>query len=129
MVAIDTNVIISFLTRDNEAQYKKAYRVFNKQEVFIPDTVILETEWVLRYAYNFQPQEICDAFNRLFGLENVYLSTPHLTAQAIQWHIDGLDFSDAMHLANSQDCERLYSFAAKFAIRAKGIFSCTVLKH
>jgi len=53
MIAIDTNIIIRFLTHDNERQYKKAFSVFNSQEIFIPDTVILETEWVLRYAYSF----------------------------------------------------------------------------
>lgn len=128
MVAIDTNVIIRFLTRDNEAQYKKAYRIFNREEVFIPDTVILETEWVLRFAYKFQPKAICDAFNRLFGLDNVYLSNPHSTAQAIKWHTEGLDFSDALHLAHSQECEHLYSFDAKFSTKAKGHSKCSVLK-
>ncbi len=128
MVAIDTNIIIRFLTRDHEAQYKKAYRIFNTQEIFISDTVILETEWVLRYAYQFQPPDICDAFNKLFGLENVSLLTPHSTAQAIEWHRDGLDFSDALHLATSQECEQLYSFDVKFAKRAKGLAKCSVLR-
>ncbi len=128
MVAIDTNIIIRFLTRDDEAQYKKAYRIFNKQKNFIPDSVILETEWVLRYAYNFQSKNICDAFKRLFGLENVYISNPHSTAQAIEWHSSGLDFSDALHLAFSQECEQLYSFDSKFVTKAKGLSKCSVLK-
>jgi len=128
MVAIDTNIIVRFLTHDHEAQYKKAYKIFTSQEIFIPDTVILETEWVLRYAYGFQPQEICDAFNKLFGLENIYLTNPHSVSQAVQWHRDGLDFSDALHLANSQECEPMYSFDSSFAKKAKGLSNCSVLK-
>ena len=53
MIAVDTNIIIRFLTHDDNLQYKKAFSIFNTQEVFIADTVILETEWVLRYAYEF----------------------------------------------------------------------------
>ncbi len=128
MVAIDTNIIVRFLTRDHAAQYKKVYRIFNEQEIFIPDSVILETEWVLRYAYKSKPEEICDAFTRLFGLKNVNLSNPYLTAQAINWHSEGLDFSDAIHLANSQQCERLYSFDSKFVKQSKQLTNCSVLK-
>ncbi len=51
MIAVDTNIIIRFLTHDDTKQYKKAFSIFSTQDVFISDTVILETEWVLRYAY------------------------------------------------------------------------------
>ncbi|HUF10955.1 MAG TPA: type II toxin-antitoxin system VapC family toxin [Rhodothermales bacterium] len=128
MVAVDTNIVVRFLTRDHESQYRKAYRLFAKSEIFIPDTVILETEWVLRYAYGFQAKSICDAFERLFGLENVHIANPHSTAQAIEWHRDGLDFSDALHLASSQECDGLYSFDARFIKKAKGRSKCSVAR-
>jgi predicted nucleic-acid-binding protein len=51
MVAVDTNIIVRFLTQDDELQYQKSLEIFQTQNVFIPDTVILETEWVLRFAY------------------------------------------------------------------------------
>ncbi len=44
MIAIDTNIIVRFLTRDDEQQYKKSFAIFKTKEIFIPDTVILETE-------------------------------------------------------------------------------------
>ena len=127
MVAIDTNIIVRFLTRDHEAQYKKAYRIFDRHELFIPDTVILETEWVLSYAYNFPPRDICDALDRLFGLENVNITNARSTAQAIEWHRDGLDLSDALHLAHSQECDELFSFDARFIKDAKGRSKCSVV--
>jgi len=55
MTAIDTNIIVRFLTRDNQKQFTKAKEVFSQQKLFIPDTVILESEWVLRFAYHFTP--------------------------------------------------------------------------
>ena len=126
MIAVDTNIIIRFLTHDDNQQYKKAFSIFNTQEVFIADTVILETEWVLRYAYDFSPEDICNALMNLFGLRNVFLSDPAKIAQAIEWHKIGLDFSDAMHLSQCQQLGKLYTFDKKFSDKAKGLTSCTV---
>ena len=50
MIAIDTNVIVRLITRDNEEQYQKSFKIFHDKNIFIADTVILETEWVLRFA-------------------------------------------------------------------------------
>ena len=128
MVAIDTNIIVRFLTHDDEIQYSKALNIFKKNEIFIPDTVILETEWVLRYAYDFNPADISAAFTKLFGLKNVHLSDPHANSLALEWHRKGLDFSDALHLALSQQNSKLYSFDTDFAKKAKGLGNCTVTK-
>jgi len=127
MISVDTNVIVRFLTRDDDQQYEKAYSIFQSYEIFIPDTVILETEWVLRYAYNFSPAEICKAFVCLFGLKNLHLSNPALVAQAIEWHEQGVDFSDALHLTQCQQQEKMYTFDKKFSLRADGLSKCTVV--
>ncbi len=119
MIAVDTNIIIRLLTHDDEQQYKKVYAVFNRHDVFIAETVILEIEWILRYAYKFLPNQICDALVSLFGLENVYLTSPGLVAQAIEWHRQGLDFSDALHLAKCRQCEKFYTFDKGFVSGAK----------
>ncbi|WP_243147249.1 type II toxin-antitoxin system VapC family toxin [Scytonema sp. UIC 10036] len=80
MVAVDTNIIVRFLAQDDKLQYRKSLEIFQTQNVFIPDTVILETEWVLRFAYKFKPVEICEALRKLFGLPNVYLNNASLVA-------------------------------------------------
>ncbi len=126
MVAVDTNIIIRFLTHDDPRQYKKAFSIFNTQDVFISDTVILETEWVLRYAYEFSTEDICNALVKLFGLSHVHLSNPTFTAQAIEWHRQGLDFSDALHLTQCQQYDRLYTFDKKFSSKAKNLTHCSV---
>jgi len=126
MIAIDTNVIVRFLTHDDEQQYQKSYALFHKHEIFIPDTVILETEWVLRYAYNFEVETICDAFVRLFGLKNIQLANPSFVFQAIAWHRQGMDFSDALHLTHCQKYKKLYTFDKKFSVKAKGVTQCLV---
>lgn len=126
MIAVDTNVIVRLLTKDDDAQYKVAHKLFSADDIYIADTVVLETEWVLRYAYEFEPEQICTAFRKLFGLKNVRLSNAQLVAQAINWHESGLDFSDAFHLALSQQCSALKTFDDKFIKRARKISSCVV---
>ncbi len=126
MISVDTNIIIRFLTHDDNRQYKKAFSIFNSYEIFISDTVILETEWVLRFAYDYSPEDICCAFINLFGLKNVHLSNPSFIAQAIDWHKQGLDFSDAIHLTQCQKFEKLFTFDKKFSSKANGLTNCLV---
>ncbi|NJL35851.1 MAG: type II toxin-antitoxin system VapC family toxin [Leptolyngbyaceae cyanobacterium RM2_2_4] len=126
MIAVDTNIIVRLLTQDDEAQFQKSVQIFKLEEFFIPDTVILETEWVLRFAYKFQPFEICKALRNLFGLPNVHLANIGLTAQVLVWHESGLDFADAFHLAYSQHCYAMYTFDNKFVKRAEDITKCEV---
>ncbi len=128
MVAIDTNIIIRFLTRDDEEQYQASYKIFLAEDIYIPDTVILEVEWVLRYAYDFSAEAICQALRKVCGLKNVHLSDAQRIAQVITWHESGLDFADAFHLANSQTCLQLKTFDDKFIKRAKKLSACTVQK-
>ncbi|WP_009633172.1 type II toxin-antitoxin system VapC family toxin [Synechocystis sp. PCC 7509] len=126
MIAVDTNIVVRLLTQDDEQQYNKSFKLFQKHDVFIPDIVILETEWVLRFAYNFKPNKICEAFKNLFGLPNVQLTNGNLMAQVLQWHENGLDFADAIHLAQSQNCSALYTFDTKFVNKAKKLTECAV---
>jgi predicted nucleic-acid-binding protein len=126
MIAVDTNVIVRFLTRDDETQFLKAYQVFKERDIFIPDSVVLETEWVLRYAYNFSADEICNALKKLFGLPNVHLSNPVFITQAIEWREQGVDFADALHLALSQQYEQFLTFDKSYVKKAKGLCKCVV---
>ncbi len=128
MIAVDTNIVVRFLTRDDEPQFKKAVALFKRNDILIPDSVILESEWVLRYAYDFKPTSIREAFKKLFGLPNVHLSNATSIAQAIEWHASGLDFADAIHLSRCQQYDQLFTFDDKFINKSEGLCKCTVLK-
>lgn len=128
MVAVDTNIVVRLLTQDDESQFYKSLELFQTQDIFIADTVILETEWVLRFAYKFNPSEICVALRNIFGLPNVHLTNASLIAQVIQWHENGLDFADAFHLAQSQHYFEFLTFDEKFIKRAEGLTQCIIKK-
>ena len=119
MIAVDTNFVIRFLTHDDAEQFDRSYKLFKEHDVFICDSVILESEWVLRYAYEFAPDQICAALTRLFGLPNLHLANPVAISRAIDWHRQGLDFADALHVQSSTHCEEFLSFDdRRFAQRA-----------
>jgi len=66
--AIDTNVIVRFLTADDAAQAAVARRAIEAGDIFIPTTVLFETEWVLRSGYGFSSEVIGTALAGLAGL-------------------------------------------------------------
>jgi len=128
MTGVDTNILVRLLTRDNEGQFQKAFALFNKDTVFIADTVMLETEWVLRFAYSFKSHEIRDAFIKLLSLPNVKTKNPDILFLAIEWASKGLDFADALHLAYSKDSDQFATFDSDFIRRSKGLSKCVVKK-
>ena len=126
MISVDTNVIVRLLTSDDQPQFKRAKALFEKESIFITTTVILETEWVLRYAYQFEPLKIADAFQSLFGLSNVQLEEPLIIAEAMEWHKNNLDFADALHLAKSQMSKSFATFDKRLIKKALKLTSITV---
>ena len=128
MIAIDTNILVRLLTRDDEQQYQKSLNLFQNFNIFIPDTVILETEWVLRFAYKFKRLEICQAFKKVFGLPNIYLTNETLILLILEWHENGLDFADAFHLASSNNCSEFYTFDEKFIKKSQSLSNSVVKK-
>ncbi len=129
MTAIDTNIIVRFLTGDDQKQFTKAKQIFSQQKLFIPDTVLLECEWVLRFAYQFTPLEINNAFTSLLGLPNITTDNPQQLIQTLRMHKDGFDFADALHLAKSQPYTSTFlTFDKKFINIAKGKGNCKVKK-
>ena len=51
MIAVDTNVLVRFLVRDDAKQAGRAASLIRANAVWISKTVLLETECVLRSLY------------------------------------------------------------------------------
>lgn len=128
MIAIDTNVVVRFLTQDHPTQYHKAIRLFQKEEIWISKTVLLETYWVLESLYKFSKIEILKALGLLAGLPNVEIEDFAKVAPVLTWYRDGMDFADAIHLASAQDhTAQFFTFDKDFIKKAK-TNSATALK-
>lgn len=127
MRAIDTNVIVRFLTNDDRRQAQAARTAIEAGDVFIPTTVLLETEWVLRSAYGFEPGLIVEAMRGLVGLPGVTVENPSQLAQALDTMADGMDFADALHLSASSACEAFLTFDRKLADAARARVGVAVI--
>ncbi len=121
MLAVDTNLVVRIVANDEPAQVRRAIKLFQAEEILIPKTVLLETAWVLRYAYKLAPGAIVRALRAIAGLPNVTLEGPAEIALALDWFDSGLDFADALHLASSGRAGRFATFDASFARRAKAL--------
>ncbi len=115
MRAIDTNVVVRFLAGDDKQQAKAARTAVAAGDIFIATTVVLESEWVLRSAYGFEPRQIAVALRGLAGLPGVTIEEPTVLAQALDWMEAGMDFADALHLAKAGECDAFLSFDRKLA--------------
>lgn len=119
MHAIDTNVLVRFLTGDDPKQAKIARKAFEAGEIHIPVTVMIETEWVLRAGYGISRDMIATGLRAVGGLPNVNLDRPQAVATALDWFEGGMDFGDALHLALSAQCQSFITFDRKLAKLAK----------
>lgn len=113
MRAIDTNVLVRFLTKDDPEQYAKARALIEGGDIFVATTVLLEAEWVLRSGYEYAPTKIINALRSVGGLAGVTLESPDVTAQALAWSETGMHFADALHLASSNRQGSFHTFDAK----------------
>jgi predicted nucleic-acid-binding protein len=126
MISADTNIVVRFLTGDDKAQFARAKELFTNETVFIATTVFLETEWVLRYAYKFSPDDIRKAFSALLGLANVVVQDRFLFFEVLEFYQSGMDFADAIHLLSSQECRAFATFDRKLMNKAKKLISLRV---
>jgi predicted nucleic acid-binding protein len=115
MIALDTNILARYLLNDDEVQSAEAEKLLAGGESFyVPLTVWLELAWVLD-CYDCSASEIAKAVRHLLGLPNLQTSEVVALLRALDWHEQGMDFADALHLALSGRATSLASFDRRLA--------------
>ena len=128
MIAVDTNVLARFYCddpSDPEARRQRpaALRLMTESPaLFVPLTVVLELEWVLRGFYELVSEQVSSVLDHLLGLPHVTVERWELVKDASDLHRAGIDFADALHWFASRGCESFASFD-KALVRG-----CTKLK-
>lgn len=118
MRAIDTNVLVRALVRDDPHQAARAEAVLTGHDIFVPVTVMLELEWVLRSRYAFAPKVIARALEGIAALGNVVLGERTAVLAAAARMAQGWDFADALHHSLSAGCNDFATLDADLARRA-----------
>jgi len=116
--AVDTNVLVRALVQDEATQSARAQALLTEHEVYVPVTVILELEWVLRSRYAYPPKLVAQALAKICALGNVVVGEHSAVVVAAARVAQGWDFADALHHALSAGCEDFVTLDADLARRA-----------
>ena len=96
------------------------------QPVFVPLTVLLEFEWVLRGFYKLPQRQVARVLRALAGIEHVSLDRRDVVLAALDaFESAGLELADALHLASSGRCQSLMTFDRRMTKRAAVLASMT----
>ena len=82
MRAVDTNVLVRLVTRDDAKQVATA-EAFVARGAWVPHLVLAEAAWVLTSVYNRRPEEIATAIEMLLNHEHLTLQDPEAVAAAV----------------------------------------------
>ncbi|MDT8364824.1 MAG: PIN domain-containing protein [Nitrosomonas sp.] len=123
MMALDTNVLIRFLVKDDAQQAQVVYQRFKQAEInqavlFVPLLVVLESIWVLQSVYAIADETIVSALNELMQMPVLSFEAPAViqdfitSGRAIEF-----DLSDILiaHSARFSNCKGVYTFDKKAA--------------
>lgn len=99
MRAVDTNVLVRLITRDDPMQVKAA-DAFVANGAWVSHLVLAEATWVLAAVYNLGAPEIGKAVAMLLSHKDLTLQEPEVVSAALE-HLrkrPGLGFSDCLLL-------------------------------
>ena len=102
MIGIDTNVIVRFLTQDDEIQSPIAARFMSRltkeRPGFVSSVVLAEVSWVLSKAYKSTRSEIAGAVEGLLRSAELIVENPDAAYRALGAYQSSTsaEFADAL---------------------------------
>jgi predicted nucleic-acid-binding protein len=95
-VAVDSNVLVRAVVRDDRAQAEIAAKWLRKSRLLVVAlSALCELVWVLRRVYGFKAAEVADAIRALTSADNVETNRPAVEAGLAMLDADG-DFADGV---------------------------------
>lgn len=129
MIGIDTNILIRYLTKDDEQQSLSVLKLLEQysgieSSIHINNIVLCEVIWVLETAYKYPKQDIVQVLKLLlqtpeFAFEN------HATIVKILYEYEqseGVDFSDILISFTNLDKECLATYSLDKKAISRGYF-------
>lgn len=100
MRAVDTNVLVRLLTRD-DAKQVAAGEAFIERGAWVSQLVLAEATWVLSSVYERAPADIAAAVEMLLNQQHLTVEAPDAVVEAVRHFTDrpALGFSDGLVLA------------------------------
>ncbi len=89
MPALDTNVLVRYIVQDDPSQLAAAKRLIRRcvaegSTLFVPVTVVLELECVLRSRFAFGKDDVLMTLSSLFSAAELTFESEHALEVALQ---------------------------------------------
>ena len=118
MIALDTNVVIRYLTQDDPKQSAAASRLMEKtlsaqQPGYISLIVLVEIVWVLVSCYSTSRSQIAVVLENLLTTEQLHIEATELVWRAMRsFAASKADFSDALiaECSRAAGCQKTVTF-------------------
>ena len=124
MTGLDTNALVRYLVQDDEEQLRAVLALLLKKNAtfFVPDLVLVETDWVLASLYQWSVEEIVEAIGRLLTVHNLAFEDEGRIRSALRAMRQGADLSDELIVARCREmgCKTVATFDKGMAKRHPG---------
>lgn len=129
MIAADTNILVRYLTQDDEVQSKIAEELLDKhsnETIFINNIAICELIWVLERGYKYSKEQITTVIRQILSTQEFTFERQDLLWIALEQYSQNKgDFSDALiaEINQTYNCSTTFTFD-KRASQLKGFSLC-----
>ena len=102
MIAIDTNILVRYITQDDLQQAEAAENLLaiynnNPQSIFINNIVLCEFIWVLEKGYKYTQQQISSTIRIILSTEEFAFEYHNVLWLALEeYELKNTDFSDSL---------------------------------
>jgi predicted nucleic-acid-binding protein len=118
LIALDTNVLVRLLVRDDEAQASRARRLIDGcvesgEACLVSNPVLCELEWVLESVYHASRAEVASAIRPLLSTPPFQVEDAPATDRALRTYSKGKgDFSDYLlcQVGRTRGARTTYTF-------------------
>jgi predicted nucleic-acid-binding protein len=124
VIALDTNVLVRLVTRDDEAQARRAKAVFDTHSgenggLFVSDIVLVELCWTLACSYEISRADIASTVHALLDNASIALESPTAVKSALVcFEAGSADFPDCLIVAKAGQagCSHTLSFDKRMGL-------------
>jgi predicted nucleic-acid-binding protein len=108
MRAVDTNVLVRLITRDDSSQTSAA-EIFVEKGAWVSALALAEAMWVLANVYDLNQKDLANAIEMLLNHRNLVLEDPETVAAALNLFRakPALGFSDCLMLQSARKAGHL----------------------
>ena len=118
MIAIDTNVLVRLLVKDDAAQTRAVVRLFkglhaDGDRARVSDVVMCELVWVLRSSYGFNRDQVTSTIKQVLAARQLVFDSPDRLLRALSaFEVGRGDIADYVirEDAKSAGCDSIVTF-------------------